>query len=171
MTPDPATNDSTEGTDEISSLRAELERVTAEKTGLFERLARAQAEFQNSQRRLEQSQEQAVQYANQSLLKQLLPLIDNLERAISVDPEKTDAKSILSGVQVLRDQFEALLRAQRIEFVAPKPGDAFDPSKHEAVMQQPSDHPEGTVAAAFSRGYALMGRTLRPAQVAVSKGK
>lgn len=150
--------------------RAEVERLQLEKQQLFERLARAQAEFQNSRRRLEQDQEQALQYANQSLLKALLPLMDNLERAVAVDPARTDATSILSGVQVVRDQFEAVLKQQRVEIVAPKPGDPFDPARHEALLQMPSEHPEGTVASLLNKGYALMGRTLRPAQVALSKG-
>jgi molecular chaperone GrpE len=154
---------------DLSSLRAELERVNLEKQQLFERLARAQAEFTNSRRRLEQDAEQALQYANQNLLKALLPLMDNLERAIAVDPAKAEAASILSGVQVVRDQFEAALKAQRVDVIAPKPGDAFDPGRHEALLQQPSDQPAGSVAMLLNKGYALMGRTLRPAQVAVAK--
>lgn len=156
---------------EASDPRSEIERLTLEKQQLFERLARAQAEFQNSRRRLEQDQEQALQYANQSLLRTLLPLMDNLERAVAVDATKVDAASILQGVTVVRDQFEAMLKAQRIDIVAPKPGDPFDPARHEALLQQPSEHPEGHVSMLLNKGYALMGRTLRPAQVAVSKGK
>lgn len=149
---------------------AEVERLRLEKQQLFERLARAQAEFQNARRRLEQDQEQALQYANQSLLKSLLPLMDNLERALAVDPAKADVASVLQGVQVVRDQFEALLKSHRVEIVAPNPGDAFDPTRHEALLQQNSPHPEGTVALLLTKGYALMNRPLRPAQVAVSKG-
>lgn len=150
---------------------AELERLRLEKQQLFERLARAQADFANSRRRLEADQEQALQYANQGLIKALLPLMDNLERAVSVDAAKADAASILQGVQVVRDQFEAVLKQQRVEMIAPKPGDAFDPSKHEALLQQPSEHPEGSVSMLLNKGYAMLGRTLRPAQVAVAKGQ
>lgn len=149
---------------------AEVERLKLEKQQLFERLARAQAEFQNARRRLEQDQEQALQYANQSLLRSLLPLLDNLDRALAVDPARADAASILKGVQVVRDQFEALLKAQRVETIAPNPGDPFDPARHEALLHQHAPQPEGTVATLLTRGYTLLGRTLRPAQVAVSKG-
>lgn len=158
-------------TDALGQLRAELERVNLEKGQLFERLARAQAEFANSRKRLEQDQEQALQYANQGLLKAMLPLMDNLERAVSVDAGKTDVASILQGVHVVRDQFEAILKQQRVDVLAPKPGDAFDPARHEALLQQPSDQPEGSVAMLLNKGYALMGRTLRPAQVAVARAK
>jgi molecular chaperone GrpE len=151
-------------------VNAELERLRLEKQQLFERLARAQADFANSRRRLEADQEQALQYANQGLIKALLPLMDNLERAVAVDAAKTDAASILQGVQVVRDQFEAVLKQQRVEMIAPKPGDAFEPAKHEALLQQPSEHPEGSVSMLLGKGYAMLGRTLRPAQVAVSKG-
>jgi molecular chaperone GrpE len=173
MNPDtetPATDQTTKDGNSVDQLRIELERVNLEKQQLFERLARAQAEFQNSRRRLELDQEQALQYANQSLLKKMLPLMDNLERAVAVDPAKADAASLLHGVQVVRDQFEAILKEQRVETVAPKPGDAFDPAKHEALLQQPSDQPEGSVATLLNRGYSMLGRTLRPAQVSVSKG-
>lgn len=167
----PATDASGTGAAAAGDVNAELERLKLEKQQLFERLARAQADFANSRRRLEADQEQALQYANQGLLKALLPLMDNLERAVSVDAAKTDAASILQGVQVVRDQFEAVLKQQRVETIAPKPGDAFDPSRHEALMQQPSEHPEGSVSMLLGKGYAMHGRTLRPAQVAVSKGQ
>ncbi len=170
-TPENDTPDSVESGLEGADLRSELERLTLEKQQLFERLARAQAEFQNSRRRLEQDQEQALQYANQSLLRTILPLMDNLERAVAVDPAKTDTASILQGVNVVRDQFEAMLKAQRVDIIAPKPGEAFDPARHEALLQQPSDQPVGHVSMLLNKGYALMGRTLRPAQVAVSKGQ
>lgn len=166
-----SSTDGPAGGDGLAALRAELERVQLEKTQLFERLARAQAEFANSRRRLEQDQEQALQYANQSLLKVLLPLMDNLERAVAVDPAKADGASILQGVQLVRDQFETALKAQRVEVIAPKPGEDFDPSRHEALLQQPSDHPEGSVAMLLNKGYSLLGRTLRPAQVAVARAK
>lgn len=156
---------------EVAQLKSEIERLTIEKNQLFEKLARAQAEFQNSRRRLEQDQAQALEYSNQSLLKALLPLMDNLDRAISVDAAKAEAASILQGVQVVRDQFEAVLKQQRVEIVAPKPGEAFDPAKHEALFQQASEHPEGSVALLLNKGYTMIGRTLRPAQVAISKGQ
>lgn len=154
-----------------AALKAEMERLAQEKQQLFERLARAQAEFQNSRRRLELDQEQALQYANQSLIKKLLPLLDNLERAVTVDPAKAEVSSLLQGVQVVKDQFEAVLKEQRVEIVIPKPGDDFDPAKHEALLQMPSEHESGKVASLLSRGYSLQGRTLRPAQVAISKGQ
>src|SRR5262245_49727041 len=79
----------------------EFTKLKEERDSLFERFARAQADFQNSRKRLEAEADQRLQYANANLLKNLLPVIDNLERAISVDVEKSDAQSIIKGLQVL----------------------------------------------------------------------
>ncbi len=148
----------------------ELIQLRAERDQLYERLARATAEFKNTQRRLETEFDQRAQYANSSLLKSLLPPIDSFERALAQDPAKIDAATLLKGLQITHDQMMNVLRQQRVEQIAPKPGDPFDPTLHEAVMQQPSDaYPEPAVTQLFEKGYALQGRTLRPAKVAVSK--
>lgn len=147
----------------------DFDRLKAERDMLFEKLARAQADFQNSRKRLQTESDQRAQYANASLIKSLLPVIDNFERALAVDPEKTDAKSILKGMQIVHDQWLNVLKQQLVEEINPKPGEPFDPTKHEALMQQPSEHPEGSVVMVLQKGYALHDRTLRPAQVAVSK--
>lgn len=148
----------------------ELEKVMAERDALFERLARATADYQNSRKRLEQDVEQRAQYANSALIKALLPVIDNFERALAVDPGKADAGSILRGLQLVHDQLMAVLKSQHVEVIAPEPGTPFDPSHHQALMQQPTDeYSEPTVTQLMQKGYALHGRTLRPASVAVSK--
>src|SRR5438874_1672463 len=149
----------------------ELEKVIAERDALFERLARATADYQNSRKRLEADLEQRAQYANSTLIKSLLPVIDNFERALAVDPAKADATSILKGLQVVHDQLMTVLKSQRIEVIAPEPGTPFDPAHHQALMQQSTDeYTEPTVTQLLQKGYMLHGRTLRPASVAVSKG-
>jgi molecular chaperone GrpE len=148
----------------------ELIKLKTERDQLFERLARAQAEFQNSRKRLEAEMQQGLQYANAGLLKALLPVIDNWERALAVDPKKIDAGSILKGLEVVHDQMMAVLKKENVESIAPEPGTPFDPTRHEALMQQPSDkYKEPTVTQLLQKGYMLRDRTLRPAQVAVSK--
>jgi len=104
-----------------------------------------------------------------SLIKSLLPVIDNFERALAMDPAKVDAAAILKGMQIVHDQWLKVLRDQKVEVIAPQPGEPFDPNRHEALMQQPGDYAEPTVTQLLQKGYALHGRTLRPAQVAVSK--
>ncbi len=137
---------------------------------LFEKLARAQADFQNSRKRLESESDQRLQYANASLIKSLLPVIDNFERALAQDPEKADPRTILKGMQIVHDQWLDVLRQQQVQDIAPKPGDPFDPNHHEALMQQPHDQlPPGSVIQTLQKGYMLHDRTLRPAQVIVAK--
>jgi molecular chaperone GrpE len=149
---------------------ADVSKLQQERDALFERLARTQADFKNAQKRLEADAEQRAQYANSALIKSLLPVIDNFERALSVDPAKTDAASILKGLQIVHDQLIAVLRGQNVEEIAPQPGEPFDPTRHEALLQQDApQYKEPTVTQLLQKGYALRDRTLRPAGVAVSR--
>ena len=149
---------------------ADVARLQEERDSLFERLARATADFKNAQKRLEADAEQRLQYANAGLIKALLPVIDNFERALAVDPERTDAAAILTGMQIIHDQLMKVLKDAKVEEIAPKPGDPFDPMRHEALMQQDApDLPERSVSQLLQKGYALHDRTLRAAGVAVSK--
>ena len=155
-----------------SSVHPDYAKLQSERDDLFERLARATADFQNMRRRLETESDQRLQFANASLIKSLLPVIDNFERALAVDPKKTDAAAILKGMQIVHDQWLSVLKNQQVEEISPKAGEAFDPSCHEALMQQDSDKiAPGAVVMVMQKGYALGDRMLRPAQVAVSKGK
>lgn len=151
-----------QGGDDLQSLRAERD-------SLYERLARATADFKNMQKRQEQEAEQRVQYANTSLIKALLPVIDNFERALAVDPARADAGSILKGMQIVHDQLIDALRQQQVEEIAPRPGDPFDPNHHQALTQQDAQYPTPTVVQLLQKGYSMRDRTLRPAGVAVSK--
>lgn len=151
------------GDDEVAKLRAERDE-------LFERLARVTAEFQNSRRRLESEFSSKVDYTNAELIKSLVPVIDNFERALAVDPSKVDAATIRKGLQLVHDQWLEVLKKQDVEVIAPEPGTPFDPNLHEAVMQQASEeYTEPTVMQLLQKGYSLHGRRLRPASVAVSK--
>jgi molecular chaperone GrpE len=148
-------------------------RLREERDALYERLARTTAEFQNARKRLEADLEQRAQYANSTLIKNLLPVIDNWERALAVDPSKTDVASVLKGLQLVHDQMMAVLGQANVGVIAPEPGTPFDPATMQAVMQQSADEytdrPGPTVTQLLQKGYTLHGRTLRPAAVAVSK--
>jgi molecular chaperone GrpE len=148
----------------------EVLKLRAERDDLYQRLARAQADYQNSRKRLEADVEQRLQYANAQLITALLPVIDNFERALSTDAGKTDAAAILRGMQIVHDQMMKVLGENHVQEIAPDPGTPFDPARHEALMQQPDGrYEEPTVTQLLQKGYALRDRTLRPAQVAVSK--
>lgn len=150
----------------------EVARLKAERDDFYNRLARATADFKNTQKRLGDELDQRVKYANQSLIKDLLPVIDNFERALAVDPEKVEAKNILKGLTLVHDQWLSVLKQNKVEEIAPQPGEPFDPNRHEALMQQDAPEYAGqhpTIVTVLQKGYSLHGRTLRPAQVAVSK--
>ncbi len=145
------------------------QQLRQERDDLYDRLARTTAEFKNAQKRLTAEMDTRAQYANSDLIKSLLPVIDNFERALAVDLQKTDAASLLKGMQIVHDQWLQVLKDQSVEEIAPQPGEVFDPNRHEAMVQQDSTYTTPTVVQLFSKGYSLHGRTLRAAKVAVSK--
>ena len=146
--------------------------LKGERDALYERLARATADFQNSRKRIQAEADQRLQYDNASLIKSLLPVIDNFERALAQDASKVDAASILKGMQIVHDQWLSVLKQQQVNEIAPKAGEAFDPAQHEALMQQDAPQHAGkgpVVVQLLQKGYSLGDRVLRPAQVAVSR--
>lgn len=149
----------------------ELLKLQTERDELFQKLARVQADFQNSRKRLEADAETRMQYANSGLIKSLLPVIDNFERALAVDPSKTDSATMQKGLQLVHDQWITVLKSQMVQEIAPQQGDAFDPNHHQALMQQEDNRytDKPTVLQLLQKGYMLNDRVLRPAQVAVSK--
>src|SRR5690606_31490775 len=108
-----------------------------------EKLARVQADFTNSRKRLESDMEQRLAYANQGVIEALLPIMDNFERALAQDPTKVDAATLLKGMALVAEQVRSLISKYGVEAVEPKVGDDFDHTLHQAIMQQESDLPEG----------------------------
>ena len=148
----------------------EITKLRQERDDYYQKLLRATADYRNSQRRLELDKQQADQFANSSLIKDLLPVIDNFERGLAVDPEKTDVPSLLEGMQMVHDELLRVLKRASVEEIAPQPGNPFDPALHNALMQQPNDEYDvPTVTQLLQKGYTHHGRTLRPAGVAVSR--
>ncbi|MEM8873320.1 MAG: nucleotide exchange factor GrpE [Planctomycetota bacterium] len=155
-------------TDAEADPAAEIERLQAELAAFREKFARVQADFQNANRRMERDNAQRLGIAVGAFVKELLPVIDNLERALQVDPD-APASQVLGGVQATLDSFLQTLGKQQVERIAPEPGTPFDHNEHEALMQQPTDeYDEPTVTQLLQAGYRHAGRTIRPAQVAVS---
>jgi molecular chaperone GrpE len=130
---------------------------------------RTLAESENARKRIRQQSEESVRIQRESILRDLLPIIDNLERALAAAREGTDPKTILDGVQMTVRALLDFLRAQGVTPVA-SVGQAFDPARHEAVDHVASDvHPPNTVVDEFHRGYQIGERILRPARVSVAK--
>lgn len=145
-----------------------LDALRREKDTLQDRLLRTAAEFDNYRKRVERERRELSEYAGADILTDLLPIIDDLERALQASAG-SDAESYRRGVELIHKQMTDLLRKRGV-----KPIDAvgtqFDPRYHEAVMQESTDeHREGEVMAELRRGYTLGDRLLRPATVKVAK--
>src|SRR5207237_5665104 len=112
----------------------DVQKLQSERDDLYQRLARATADFKNTQKRIQGEADQRVQYANQSLIKSLLPVIDNFERALVQDASKVDAAAILKGMQIVHDQWLSVLKQQQVHEIAPRPGDSSNPTQTKARM-------------------------------------
>ncbi len=145
--------------------RAESEKAADH---LREQLARMQAEFENFRKRTRRDEQQKLDLANQELLKQLLPVLDNFDRAIQNPGESVP--SLLSGIDMVRKQLADILKQQGLEKVEAV-GQSFNPNLHEAVTMEPAsdDNPANTVTCVFQEGYTLKGRLIRPAMVKVAQ--
>ena len=148
----------------------EFDRLRDENRQLYEKLARIQADYQNSQRRLQKDADQRLKIAAGHLVRDFLPVLDNFERALEV-PETADLKTVLAGLRGTHAQWLDVLKANGVEPIAPAAGDPFDPERHEALMQEPVDEMGDSphVTRTLQKGYAFDGRILRNAQVAVSR--
>jgi len=134
-----------------------------------DRLLRAQAEWDNSRKRILKEKEDAVRYAAEGFLERLLPVMDNFEMGMQAAKTATDAKAIAEGFQMVLTQFQQVLRDSGVE-VIDAVGHPFDPHRHEALGHQDSmDHPEGHVMMQMRKGYKLKDRLLRAASVFVAK--
>lgn len=147
-------------------LAAELQKLKAERDSLLDRLARAQAEFENSRRRASKEQQDFRDYAAADAIKSLLPVIDSFERALQVKSEPGDLRS---GVELIYKQLQDALAKLGVHAIAAK-GEPFDPHIHEAIeMVETSDAPDHEVLEELQRGYKFKDRLLRPAMVKVAK--
>jgi molecular chaperone GrpE len=149
--------------DPTSGLQADLDR--------FRDLAmRSQADFENYKKRSAREKEEAIKYANTSLLEKLVPIIDNFELGLAAAKSSGEESPIYSGMNLVLKQLNDFLidkGLQPIEAV----GQKFDPNLHEAIAHEPSEQfPEGTVIRQTRRGYRFKDRLLRPATVVVSSG-
>ena len=132
---------------------------------------RLAAEFENYKRRAQRDQSDSIRYANESLLKNLLPTIDNLERAIKSGNDAGASGPLIEGVELTYKQFLETVGKLGVRQVS-SAGETFDPNIHQAVAQVESDSAEpNTVVEEFQKGYFLHDRILRPAMVTVAKEK
>ena len=147
---------------------SDLDRLKAEVAELKDRMLRDRAELENYKRRQARDKADALRFANEGLLRDLLPLIDNLHRAVEHARASKETAAIADGVEMtLRGLTDALER-HGVKIVEAL-GRPFDPTHHEAVAHIESEHPPNTVVGEHQRGYLLHDRLLRPALVTVGK--
>ncbi len=149
--------------------RRSLEALRAERDELKDRLLRLAAETENYKKRSEREKAEFLKRSNQALVKELLPVLDNLERALEAAGQGQDQKGLLEGLELTRQELWKVLERHGLERVEAL-GQVFDPEYHEAMMQQEDpDVEENTVLQELQKGYLFQGRLLRPAMVVVSK--
>jgi molecular chaperone GrpE len=138
----------------------------------WERLLRSTADLENYKKRAQREREDAVKFANESLIKKLIPVLDNFEMALAAanqTPAAPNAQSLQTGISMILQQLRSALTESGLEEVGAA-GKAFDPNLHEAVSQQESaEVPEGNVLQQLRKGYKLRERLIRPATVVVAK--
>ena len=145
------------------------EQLRIEAAECRDRALRAQAELDNVRKRLYREMDDARKYADMPLLTDLLPVMDNVGRAIEAALKSPEASAIVDGFKLVQQQLETVFNRHHCQKIAAlhKP---FDPHLHMAIMQQPTnDHPPGTIVLVAQDGYQLHDRVVRPSQVIVAK--
>lgn len=147
-----------------------LDALTRERDELKDKHLRALADLQNFRRRAEVSVQQAREVQLMDIARALATVMDHFDRALEVDPDKASVATVLQGLRIVHDELLATLARFGIERVDAKPGDAFDPAMHEAMMRQKVEGLEpNSVGAQFQPGYRLGDKTVRPAKVTVTE--
>ena len=162
--PDTAARSQAPNGDEALSLAA----VVAERDEAIDRWKRAAADFDNYKKRAHREREEYVALANERLVKELLPILDDLERALVAATEHQEA-ALEDGVRLVHRALAGLLERNGLREI--ETAGAFDPHVHEALLSQPSDAAEGSVIEVVQKGYRLGDRVLRPARVVVAGPK
>jgi molecular chaperone GrpE len=154
---------------EIEELKKKLEEKEKEAKENYDRLLRSAADFENYKKRAAKEKEDWIKFANEDVIKAVLPFIDNLERAVNHSEKTEDFKSLVEGIRLTIQQLLKTLNkfgVSRIESL----GKPFDPNVHEAMLLVETDeHKPNHVVQEFQKGYLLNDRLLRPATVSVSK--
>jgi molecular chaperone GrpE len=154
--------------EEIRRLREALEAKTLLAEEHRDRYLRAAAEFDNARKRAARERDEYTRYANESLLRELLPVLDNFERALQSARNETTAAAVTAGVELIQRELLRVLEKFGVTSFT-SVGQPFDPERHEAIARVPAQgQPEGTVVDETARGYLLNGRVLRPAMVTVA---
>ncbi|SIS36793.1 nucleotide exchange factor GrpE [Salimicrobium flavidum] len=148
---------------------SELEKVTQERDEIQERLLRLQADFENFRRRTQKEKETDRKYRSQSLTEELIPVLDNFERALQTEVKEEANQGFVEGIKMVYNQLWSALEKEGVEEISAK-GEPFDPHVHQAMMQvEEEGYESNTVIEVLQTGYKLNDRVVRPAMVKVNQ--
>jgi molecular chaperone GrpE len=159
-----------EGLDDLTA-ESEIESLRAERDDFRDRFMRALADAENTRKRGERDRREAEQYGSTRLARDLLPVFDNLTRALAMatDEQKAAASALFEGVQLTLRELTNVMTRHGMKPITPKVGDMFDPQNHEAMFEAPLPGTKaGQIIQVMTEGFMLHDRLLRPAQVGVS---
>ncbi len=152
------------------TVERDLDELAQQNAELQSKLLRAHADYQNFARRSQMNVMAAKDQQTGEMARDLLPALDQFDIALSVDPAKATAKSLLDGINMVRDELMRSLGKHGITRITAKKGDEFDPTRHEAMMRQKADGVvTNHIVAQLQPGYMLGQRTLRPVKVSVAE--
>ncbi|MGC1404454.1 MAG: nucleotide exchange factor GrpE [Thermodesulfobacteriota bacterium] len=152
-----------------TDLESKLQEKEKEAKDNYDRFLRLSAEMENFKKRAEKEKSETHKFSNENILKELIPVLDNLERAVEHGQETENAKALLLGVEMTQKALWSVLEKYGVTRVEAL-GEEFDPNLHEAVMvQEDAERPPGVVISQLQKGYRLHNRLIRPAMVVVSK--
>jgi molecular chaperone GrpE len=154
-------------TNRVEELERRLEEVERERDEYVNDLKRLAADFDNYRKRAARDQESLVARAHERLVKELLPVLDDLERALEAAADHEEAR-LEEGVRLVARELESALAKEGLTEI--ETDGRFDPHVHEALLSQPSDEDEGAILQVLQKGYRLGDRVLRPARVVISQG-
>ncbi len=151
------------------SVVSELEKLRTDYQDLQNQLLRTIADMQNMRKRFQQEAQQTRQFATEDLVRDLLPVLDNFERAIQAAELGSGVDAVLEGVRAVDRQLRTVLERRSVVRIAAH-GSSFDPDLHEAIATDETDeHPEGTVTLEIEPGYRMADKVIRPARVRVAR--
>jgi molecular chaperone GrpE len=153
---------------QLEELEERVAQAEAERDSHLADLQRLAADFENYRKRSVRERESIVTHAHERLMKTLLPVLDDLERALDAAAKHEEAK-LEEGVELVARELRAALEGEGLEEIATD--GRFDPHVHEALLVQPSEREEGAVIEVLQKGYRLGDRVLRPARVVISQGE
>ncbi len=155
--------------DELEELQQQLNDLQKEKDEVFEKLQRVSADYANYQKRMPKQISDTIAYEKETLIKSLLPALDNFEHTLQNADSAKDVNVLVEGIRIIYDQMLNILKSHGVEQIKTL-GETFDPALHEAMMKKAEpNREENIVLEEFQKGYKLNGRVIRPSKVIVNK--